>query len=321
MALCLGLCLGLGVAWLRDTLDDRVRGVDDLEAQAGIPVLGVLPAFPGKKHSPADRLVVVRHPDSRVAEAYRNLRTRLLQVMAWQGADTLLVTSPGREEKTTVAANLSAALAASGRRVILLSADLRPGRAHEILGMDNSVGLTSVVTGQATLQSALRDTNLDGLQLVSSGPAVPDPGVLLQLPLLPRVLDQLRKRADLVVIDAPPVLATADTGALVELSAAVLLVADARLSTRVQLRTATSQLEHARERIIGCVLDKGGPVRRFSAPPPAPRARLHRPFLGPDGDPNGQPATSASSPSVASVPGPEPAGMGKSTVRGRSLHG
>ena len=112
MALCLGLCLGLGVAWLRDTLDDRVRGVNDLEAQAGIPVLGVLPAFRSKKHSPADRLVVVRNPDSRVAEAYRNLRTRLLQVMAWQGADTLLVTSPGREEKTTVAANLSATLAA-----------------------------------------------------------------------------------------------------------------------------------------------------------------------------------------------------------------
>jgi capsular exopolysaccharide synthesis family protein len=321
VALCLGLCLGLGVAWLRDTLDDRVRGVNDLEAQVGTPVLGVLPAFPSKKHSPADRLVVVRHPDSHVAEAYRNLRTRLLQVMAWEGADTLLVTSPGREEKATVAANLSAALAVSGRRVILLSADLRPGRVHEILGMDNSVGLTSVMTGRATLQSALRDTNLDGLQLVSSGPAVPDPGALLQLPLFPLVLDQLRKRADLVVIDAPPVLASADTGALVELPTAVLLVADGRLSTRVELRTATSQLEHARERIIGCVLDNRGRVWRFPAPPPAPEAKPHKPLLTPGGDPNVPSATPAFSPSVASAPGSEPSGMGGIPVRGRSLHG
>ena len=322
VALCLGLCLGLGVAWLRDTLDDRVRGVNDLEAQAGIPVLGVLPAFRSKKHSPADRLVVVRNPDSRVAEAYRNLRTRLLQVMAWQGADTLLVTSPGREEKTTVAANLSATLAASGRRVILLSADLRPGRAHELFGMDNSVGLTSVVTGQATLQCALRDTNLNGLQLLSSGPAVPDPGALLQLPLFPWVLDQLRNRADLVVIDAPPVLASADTGALVEGSAAVLLVADAKLSTRVQLRAATCQLEYARDRIIGCVLDNVGPVRRLPAPPSAPEARPQEPVLvAGDGGSGVQPATSAAGPSLASVPGSEPAEMGGRTVRGRSLDG
>jgi succinoglycan biosynthesis transport protein ExoP len=306
VALCLGLCLGLGVAWLRDTLDDRVRGVNDLEAQAEVPVLGVLPAFRTKKSRPADRLVVVRDPDSRVTEAYRNLRTRLLQIAGWREADTLLVTSPGREDKTTVAANLSAALALSGRRVILVSADLRQGRVHELFGLDNSIGLTSLLTGEATLANALRDTEIKGLQLLSSGPAVPDPATLLQLPALFGVLGELRDRASLVVIDAPSVLSSADTGALVEVAKMVMVVGDARLSTRQQVRMAIDQLGHVRDRLIGCVLDNVGASRRLPPPRQASGTKSPQPVL----------LAAASGPTVNSAPDSATADMCGSTVRG-----
>lgn len=258
VGLILGLALGTGVALVRDALDDRLRGPVDLATQAGAPVIALIPAFRTQKRAAEERLVMVYSPASRVADAYRDLRTRVLQAASGHDVNTILVTSSGREDKATVAANLSAALALSGRRVILVCADLRWGRDHELFGLSNGVGLTSVLSARGTLEYGLRDTRVGGLQLLSSGPATLDPAAMLLSPALPRLLGQLRGRAEFVVIDAPPVLATADTEALAELSQMILLVADARLSTRTQVRTATHQLGTACNDPILCVFDNVG---------------------------------------------------------------
>jgi len=100
----------------------------------------------------------------------------VLQAAGGRDADTLLVTSANREDKATVAANLATALALSGRRVILVCADLRWGRTHELFGLSNGVGLTSVLSGRTTLAYGLRDTRVGGVQLLSSGAADLRPG-------------------------------------------------------------------------------------------------------------------------------------------------
>ena len=143
-ALIVGLALGIGTAGLRDYLDDRLRGPLDLEAQAAAPVLALIPAFRPARRDPGGRLVIVASPDSLVAEAYRGLRTRLVQVAAARDAKTVLVTSPGWEDKGTIAANLAAGARAvrprggagmrrpavgSGTRAVRPGGGVRPQRA------------------------------------------------------------------------------------------------------------------------------------------------------------------------------------------------
>jgi tyrosine-protein kinase len=261
--LILGLALGIGMALLRDMMDDGLRGALDLQGQADAPVLAQIPAFSRKKRSIADGLVVICNPISSVSEAYRNLRTRVLQVAGWRHANVLLVTSPSREDKTTVAANLAAALAMSGRRVVLVCADLRWGRTHALFGLDNRLGLTNLVNGDARLADVLRWTEVSRLQVVPGGQAYFDPSSVLQSTAFRNLIGELRSEADFVVIDAPPVLAGADTAALAELGAMILLVADARASTRAEVRTAMRELGHVHDDVIGCVLDNVGRARRL----------------------------------------------------------
>jgi tyrosine-protein kinase len=264
VALLAGLVLGLGTALVRDRIDDRLRGPVDLAERTDAPVLAVIPAFRRRRSDSASGLVMLTSPGSAVAEAYRNLRTRVLQVAGWRGASTILVTCPGREDKATVAANLAAAVAQSGRRVTLVCADLRWPRVHGLFGLeDDEAGLTSVLYGRADLATTLRRTGIRGLQVLPAGPPPPDPGALPQSPVLREVLDELRSGGDFVVVDAPPVLAGADAGALAELAPMILLVSDARRSRRAQVRAAVHELGHVREKVIGCVLSENGWLRRL----------------------------------------------------------
>jgi capsular exopolysaccharide synthesis family protein len=310
VALILGLALGVGVAFARDAMDDRLRGPLDLATEADAPVLALIPAFRTRKRSAGERLVIVNSPGSRVAEAYRDLRTRVLQAASGRNADTLLVTGATREDKGTVAANLAAALALSGRRVILVCADLRGGRTHELFDLSEGVGLSSVLSDRSTLEYALRDTGLRGLQLLSAGRLVPDPGAMVVSPALPRLLGRLRGRADFIVVEAPPVLASADTEVLAQLSHMVLFVADARLSTRAQVRAATNQLRRSPDDLVACVLVNVGRPRRLPRPlttsaeaaeQPAEKVETPDPVTAPAPAFNGHSPRAAKIPSLSST--------------------
>jgi len=275
IAVILGLGLGIGIALIRDRMDDRLRGPLDFEKQAGAPVLALIPPLRLRNGDDGAPPVTIRGPDSLVAEAYRSLRTRVLQVAASRRAKTVLVTSPAWEEKTTIAANLAIALAQPGRVVVLVCADLRWGFGHELFGLENHTGITSLLDGKTDLAPALCSTERRGLVVLPAGPAVHDPGGVLQGHALRRALGELQSRADFVVVDAPPVLATADVVALAELSEMILLTADARKSTRAQVRAAVHELEHVREKLIGCVLDNVGRAVRL---PKENQKLLLRPF-------------------------------------------
>jgi len=274
VAIVIGLSLGVGTAILRDRLDDRVRGAADLEARVGAPLLAPLPAFRRWRSGLPGRLVVGYGPDSAVAEAYRSLRARILQAAKRRNARTIVVTSPARVATTTVAANLAAALARSGRRVVLIGAELRRPRTHRVFGLPDHIGLTTVVLGGVPVRDALRPTVIEGLTLLSAGGQTVDPGTILQSPAFPAVLHDLRRHADFVVIEAPPVLAGADTVTLAELAEMVLVVGDGRRTTRAEVHAANQQLEPVRDKVIGCALENIGRTRRLGRltllPPPPP---------------------------------------------------
>jgi succinoglycan biosynthesis transport protein ExoP len=270
IAVLLGLSLGIGTAALRDRLSDRLRGPADLEACAATPLVALIPAFWRVGRKPAQRLVMLSHPESVVADAYRSLRARIVQAAAVQGARTLIVTSPAREDKDAVAANLAVALAQSGQSTVLVCADLRWGQAHRLFEVNDTEGITRIFDGQTFLADALKPV-APGLKVLPAGPPPLDTSAVLQQPGFRAMLSALVDWADFVVITAPPVLASADARILADLTDLTLLVADARRSARAQVRTAVRELEPVRDKIAGCVFTGVGRRRLLWRPWP-PRA-------------------------------------------------
>src|SRR5205085_1760845 len=132
-----------GLAFGRDKMDDRIRGRQDVESVLGVPVLAIIPHVPDWRKREETRLAVVQQPKGAVAEAYRTLRTSVTFLASQRSSKVLMVSGPGvGEGKTTTSANLAVALAVAGKRVILVSADLRKPRLHKFFGMENEIGLS-----------------------------------------------------------------------------------------------------------------------------------------------------------------------------------
>jgi polysaccharide biosynthesis transport protein len=269
VALILGLALGVGVVLLRDRLDDRLRGPRDLEVRVGAPLLAAVPAYRRSAHD-ATALVAVNDPASLPAEAYRDLRTRLFRKAARQNGRVLLVTSAAGDEHATVAANLAASVATCGRRVTLVCCDLRGGDTAALFGLAGGAGVSDVVQGLVPPRKALRPGGIANLQVLPAGPAVPDPGAVVQASAFRLLVDELAESTELVVVDGPALLAGADAGALAQLSDMILFAADARSTTRGQVDAAMRELDPSRSRLIGCVLDNVGKTGLLSKAPRPP---------------------------------------------------
>ena len=274
-ALIVGLALALGSSWLRDCLDDRVRGPADLEAQSGAPVLAQVPAFQSFSHHPAAWLAMTASPDSAIAQAYRDLRVRLVHA-AHRNAMTLLVTSPAGEDRAEVAANLAIAFAQAGHSTVLVCADLRYGRSDEMFGLADGDGFAGILAGRSTTASALRSSGVRGLRVLPRGEAPLDPAALLQGPGCLDVFSDLRRQADVIIIEAPPLRAAPDASLLADLADRILLVADARRSERGQVRTGMQDIAHVRGKVAGWMLCNVGRVYRLHELEPVPADPGHR---------------------------------------------
>jgi polysaccharide biosynthesis transport protein len=269
-ALIVGLALALGSAWLRDRLDDRVRGPADLEVQSGAPVLAEIPGFRSSSPHSGSRLAMTASPDSAAAQAYRDLRARLIH-SAHRNAMNLLVTSPAGEDRAEVAANLSIAFAQAGHSTVLVCADLRSGRSDEMFGLAGDEGLAGILRGSTTMASALRASGVPGLRVLPGGEAPLDPTALLQNPSCRDLFGYLGSQADVVLVEAPPLLTAADASLLADLADRILLVADARRSARTQVRDGMRDIEHVRGKVAGWAFGNVCGVYRLRAlvPPPA----------------------------------------------------
>jgi succinoglycan biosynthesis transport protein ExoP len=270
VATVIGLMVAAGTAFIRDRFDDRLRAPNEFDEFGAGPVLAVIPAVRHRGGDARNRLVMARSPESGAAHAYQDLRTLVFRAAAQRYAKTLLVTSPAGDRQTLVAANLAIALATAGQRTILVCADLRWPHGHELFGEFNAGGLASVVEGRGSVADALRPTDVKGLQVLPAGSLEGDYGAALHSPALRQAMRRLSAAADFVVIDAPPALAGADTGALAELVEMILLVGDARRTTRRQVSATVDQLRHVSAQIIGSVVDNFGRRTRPISQPLTP---------------------------------------------------
>jgi len=202
-------------------------------------------------------LITLTDPRNLAAEAYRTLRTNLTFAALDKPIETLIVTSAAPDEgKSTVLANLAVTMAQGERRTILVDADLRRPCLHEIFGVANDRGLTSMIVEETTMDDpSLIDVGVDNLWLVPSGPLPPNPADILGSRKMEQVIDGLKARADIILFDASPVISVTDAAVLGTKVDGVLLVVSAGRTRREHAQRAKELLERVQVRIVGAVLN------------------------------------------------------------------
>ena len=256
LAAITGALLAAGAAYLLEYLDDTLKNPEEVQKTLGLTTLGTVPVA---KFEKGDELVVMTRSPSPTSEAYRVLRTNLQFAAVDHPLTTLMVTSPAPSEgKSTTAANLAAALAQSGRRTILVDADLHRPRLHHVFALRNNTGVTTALIADSALHldDLLQETSIPMLQLLTSGPIPPNPAELLGSTRMRQLLSHLLARADVVVLDSPPVMALSDAAILSTQVDGVLLVLDASRSRREVARRAVATLQRVHGRVIGVLLNR-----------------------------------------------------------------
>lgn len=251
-----GLMLGVGLAFLREYLDDSVKNKDDLErAVPRLPVIGVIPVDTEWKDKARSRVASVTQDRSPVAEAYRTLRTTIQFLTLHRAVRTLQVSSPGAAEgKSTTVANLGVAFARAGRRVVIVDCDLRRPRMNDFFGLPTDVGFTSVLVGEVTVSEALHPVPGEArLSVLTSGPLPHNPAEVLTTEAVDDVLEAID--ADIVLIDAPPILPITDALVLAPRVDATLLVCLVGSTPRKQVVRAVEMLQQVSAPVVGAVLN------------------------------------------------------------------
>jgi polysaccharide biosynthesis transport protein len=251
-AVC-GLLAALGFVFFFEYLDSRIKTPDEISAHLGVTFVGLLPAIPKSESSPLLNSGVP--PD--FTEAFRVIRTNVLFSSADQGSRSLLVTStcPG-EGKSLVASNLAMSLGQIGQRVLLIDADMRKPRVHDIFDVPQEPGLSNLLVGNAKTSEALRKAGSTGLWLLPAGRIPPNAVELLGSQRFQEFLRSLTANFDWVVIDSPPVMAVADAAVVAHTTSDVLFVVGAEMTARQAAQRAIERLQQARARVLGAVLNR-----------------------------------------------------------------
>jgi capsular exopolysaccharide synthesis family protein len=254
LALFGGATLAIALAFFFEYLDNRLKNPDEVKQYLGVPFLGMIPAlFDKESKSP----LINNGVPANFSESFRSVRTNLLFSCATEGSRSVVITSTGPGEgKTVVATNLAVALAQSGQRVLLIDADMRKPRVHSVFGKAQEPGLSNVLVGNSKASDAVHTTAVPGLWVLSAGLHPPNPAELLGSKRFKDFLTSLSQHFDWVVIDTPPVMAVTDASVAAHLVNGVLFVVGAEMTSRYTAQRALEQLEHARAKFLGAVLNR-----------------------------------------------------------------
>jgi capsular exopolysaccharide synthesis family protein len=251
LGLALGLLAGVGLALLRNALDQSVKSRGQLQRAVDAPVLATIAEDNDVR---VHRLAFRERPRGRVAEAFRQLRANLQFVDVNDDHQMILVTGagPGAGTTTTVC-NLALAMADAGKRVLVIEADFRRPRAADLFGIERTVGLTNVLARRMDWMPAVQRWH-ESLDVLPSGPLPPNPSELLSQPTMERLLADVRARYDTVIIDTPPLVAVSDASVLAPQVDGVVLVARWGKTTTTAAGDAAEALRTVSARLLGSVL-------------------------------------------------------------------
>lgn len=253
IAAVLGLVLGAGMALLRDLLDNTVSSASDVEKTIDAPVLSSVAYDADVPKHPL--LTEVGSHSTRV-EAFRLLRTNLQFLDLDQRPRALVITSAVPSEgKTSTATNLAIALAQTGLRVLLVDGDLRRPKVASVLGLERSVGMTTVLVGRSELQDSIQKHTDSGIYFLASGPIPPNPTEVLQSRAAQELFDRVSQMFDMVIIDGPPLLPVSDSAIMArDVDGAILVVRHGK-TTKDQLKQAALRLNQVDANLLGVMVN------------------------------------------------------------------
>jgi capsular exopolysaccharide synthesis family protein len=276
----MGMVFGVGLAFFQEYLDNSLKSPDDVTRFLNLPTLGTIPNLQSlsEKHSygsgygygtknPAKEvsktaekvsLELISHgsPSSLMAEAYRSARTSMLLSSADHPPQVVLITSAVPSEgKTVTAINTAISLTQTGKRVVLIDADMRKPRVHSVFALGNAMGLSSFLTGSAVLKDVLHESSVPNLFVLPCGIIPPNPGELILSTRFTQLMQVLRQYFDYVVIDSPPVANVSDARVLASSADAAILVVKAFSTSQHLAQRAADLLRQSRIRNIGVILN------------------------------------------------------------------
>jgi succinoglycan biosynthesis transport protein ExoP len=249
-----GLFLGVGLAFILEFMDNRIKSPNEIKVHLGLPVLGFLPLV-AKQAEKGFPLLGKGVPDV-FTESFRAIRTNVVFSSAEQGAKSIVITSTGPGEgKTVVATNLAVSLAQAGERVVLVDGDMRRPQVHKAFGIGLEPGLSNLMVGNAKATDAVRKSDVPSLWLVTGGRIPPNPAEILGSTRFREFLSSLAEHFDWVVIDSPPVMAVTDAAILAHNASGVLFVVRADATNRHTAQAALNQLDASQAKFFGGVVN------------------------------------------------------------------
>jgi succinoglycan biosynthesis transport protein ExoP len=253
-----GCALAAGIAFLIEYLDDTLGTPEDINRSLSLPVLAAVPC-PNHRQRQEEPSIAVADPTSPMADAYHTLRASIQfsNTTSRSMPGTMLIASPlFREEKSNVAVNLGVAMAHAGLKVLLVDADLRQPQLHQVFGLTNETGLTTLLAGNGDCQECIAGTEVSNLCVLSSGPPPLEPSTLLSSQRMTQLVEELKTQADVVLFDVPPVLMVADAMVLASQVDGTILVVESRSTRREAAMQAMERLRGVKAKVLGVVLNK-----------------------------------------------------------------
>lgn len=250
-----GLMLCVGGIFLISYLDTSIKTPEDVERELGLSVLGFIADMGTKEEQPG--AYVARNPRTPIAEAFRSLRTNLNYTGVDKPLRSLLVTSTGPGEgKTTISVNLAVVIAQSGKKVVLMDADLRCPAIHRFLNAPNRTGLYNLFKEGITPESVCyNNLPVKNMSVITSGSIPPNPAELLGSSRMSSILENVQEQADIVILDCPPALVT-DAQVLAAKVDGILLVIQPGKTRADAVKSALDQFNRAGTKVVGVVLNR-----------------------------------------------------------------
>jgi succinoglycan biosynthesis transport protein ExoP len=250
----LGLLLGVGIALVRRTFGTAITNASDVSRVTDAPVVGEIIETKRGTTLPA---AVLNDSLGIEAESLRGLTANLSFLGVGRGLRSIVITSPtSGESKSSVATAASLVLAEASHKVLLIDADLRAPTIHTLTGLDNAIGLTTVLIGENTLETAVQSWGESGMHVLTSGPQAPNPGQLLSSDAMRALIAEAENAFDFVVVDSAPLLSVVDAVWIGHMVSGALVVVRRGKTTPRALRRALDTLAASRTSVSGIVISR-----------------------------------------------------------------
>lgn len=260
----MGLLIGVGIALMTDQMDNRFRTPSEIDSLLSLPVIGQVGRIrTSRDHRKSGRMIVdAQAPE---AEAFRLLRTYLLREVKSGNLRTAMVTScQAKDGKSTIMANLGASFSELGVNTLIIDGDMRAPTQNRFFNLQINEGLSEVLRGLTTFDKAVQSTGLEGLSLLTAGGAVRNPAELLQSEDFDKLLEYLKTKFDLILVDCGPVLLVSDPAIVSQKCDIGLLVVRAATDTKRKVTEAVKRLRAASQNLRGCIVNTYGSTKEFT---------------------------------------------------------